>query len=245
MMSLTPFENALKYLGGVITFPLAPLFAFSVEQNHQVVIQRFGKIERIIDSGLHWAPPFYDYTNVFIGMRTHKFSGLHLIEKNGSPIIVSAILNCKVSDATNFIVKSQGKLEVPVNIIEGAIRDGCKSVPLISDTENDLRKHSDIIGEDIKVKAQMKINDYGITIDSIKITEANYAPEIIQQMLMKQQAEAYIKARSHVVDGAVGIIEETIKKLPNLSKETQEKVVVNLLTTLTSNNSVQPVVQLK
>ena len=42
----------------------------------------------------------------------------------------------------------------------------------------------------------MAINDYGITIDSIKITEANYAPEIIQQMLMKQQAEAYAKKQA-------------------------------------------------
>ena len=108
-----------------------------------------------------------------------------------------------------------------------------------------MRKHSDVIGDEIKAKVQEQVQKYGISINSIKITEANYASEVIQQMLMKQQAQAYIQARSQVVEGAVGIIKETIQKLPNLAKEAQEKIVVNLLTTLTSNNSVQPVVQLQ
>ena len=244
-MSLTPLENALKYLGGIITFPIAPLFTYSVNQNYCCVIQRFGKVDRIMYEGLRWAPPFCDEKLVFIGTQTHKFSGLHLIEKNGSPILVSAILNYRISNPIKYIVAADAKTEVVMNMVEGAIRDGCKSVALISDTENDLRKHSDVVSEEIKKKVKEQVLKYGISINSIKITEANYAPEIIQQMLMKQQAQAYIQARSQVVEGAVGIIEETIKKLPNLSKEAQEKVVVNLLTTLTSNNSVQPVVQLQ
>ena len=244
-MSLTPLENALKYLGGIITFPIAPLFTYSVNQNYCYVIQRFGKVDRIMYEGLRWAPPFCDEKILFLGTQTHKFSGLHLIEKNGSPILVSAILNYRISNPIKYIVAADAKTEVVMNMVEGAIRDGCKSVALISDTENDLRKHSDVVSEEIKKKVKEQVLKYGIIIDSIKITEANYAPEIIQQMLMKQQAQAYIQARSQVVEGAVGIIEETIKKLPNLSKEAQEKVVVNLLTTLTSNNSVQPVVQLQ
>jgi len=244
-MALNPLENALKYFGGIVTFPIAPLFALSVNQNYCCVIKRFGKVDRVIDSGLSWAPPFCEDILVFIGTSTHKFSGLHLIEKNGSPIIVSAILNYHISNPAKYVVAADAKTEVVMNMVEGAIRDGCKSVALISDTENDLRKHSDVIGDEIKTKVQERVQKYGISIDSIKITEANYAPEIIQQMLMKQQAQAYIQARTQVVEGAVGIIEETIKKLPNLSKFAQEKVVINLLTTLTSNNSVQPVVQLQ
>jgi len=244
-MALTPLENALKYIGGVLTFPIAPVFGYSVNQNYCCIIQRFGKVDRVMDAGLRWAPPFCDEKLVFIGTQTHKFSGLHLIEKNGSPILVSAILNYHISNPINYVVAADAKTEVVMNMVEGAIRDGCKSVALISDTENDLRKHSDVIGDEIKAKVQEQVQKYGISINSIKITEANYASEVIQQMLMKQQAQAYIQARSQVVEGAVGIIKETIQKLPNLSKEAQEKIVVNLLTTLTSNNSVQPVVQLQ
>lgn len=64
-------------------------------------------------------------------------------------------------------------------------------------------------------------------------------------MLMKQQAQAYIDARSNIVKGSIDIINDTVKMIPDLSNETKEKIITNLLTTLTSNSNAQPVIQLK
>ncbi len=181
----------------------------------------------------------------FLGVRTHKFTGLRVSDKHGTPIIVSAILNYNDSDPAKFIIGANGIADVVFNATEGAIRDGCRAKPLVSDSEEDLRKHSDVVSQSIEKDIVSKIDPFGITIGSLKLTEMNYSPEIMQHMLMKQQANAYIEARSTIVDGTIGIVQDAIKKFPDLSVETQEKIISNLMTTLTSNNPVSSVIQLK
>ena len=74
----------------------------------------------------------------------------------------------------------------------------------------------------------------------------NYAPEIAQQMLIKQQADAYVKAKEAIVESSVSIVEEVLERMKplNLSSATQDKMVLNLLTVIASGNSTQPTLPL-
>lgn len=237
MNPLTPFENSLKYLCGAL---FAPLGIFSVRQNYRMVLSRFGKIDRVAEPGLRWAPPFRICRSVFMGAMTHTLKDLHILDENGTPIIVTAILQYRISDPVLFIVNSNSKIDILERISQANIRSACSK--LSYDT---LRKDTQELTSQIRSSIESAITTYGVTIDTINIIEVNFAPEIAQQMLMKQQAKAYLEARKEIVDGAIGVAKDTIKRLPDLSKDAQEKIVCNLLTTLTSSSSPQPVVQLR
>ena len=113
-----------------------------------------------------------------------------------------------------------------------------------SKQEDDIKSNSKSMLDKITEESNNKLEEYGITVDSVQITEAVYAPEIAHSMLMKQQAKATVDARTEIVNGAVGIIQDTLDKFPNLSTETKNKLTINLLTTISSNNT-QPVVNLE
>jgi hypothetical protein len=66
-------------------------------------------------------------------------------------------------------------------------------------------------------------------------------------MLRRQQAEAVLAARKTLVEGAVGMVEMALKRLSEggmvqLDEERKAAMVNNLLVTLVSEQSTQPVV---
>lgn len=242
--NLTRIELALKYIAGALTGPLGLM---SIPKNNVVVIQRFGKVDRVVEHGLRWAPLGSVLTKVFTGIQTHKFDKLPMIDSAGAPILCSAVMNYKVTNPSDFIVnlnhnnKSANAKEVIYNMTEGVMRECFKSLPLNSGTTN-LRNSTQGITKDIITQANGKIQVFGVEVDSFIVTDVNYAPEVMQQMLMKQQAQAFVDARQELVSGVVGIINNTIEQMPHLSKDVRDKITVNLFTTLTSNTSSQPVI---
>lgn len=242
--NLTRIELALKYVAGAFTGPLGLM---SIPKNNVAVIQRFGKVDRIVEHGLRWAPLGGDRSIVFTGIRTHKFEKLPMIDAVGSPILCSAVMNYKVTNPSDFIVnlnhdnQNVNAKEVIYNMTEGVMRECFKSLPLNSGTTN-LRNSTPGITKAIITQTNGKIHVFGVEVDSFIVTDVNYAPEVMQQMLMKQQAQAFVDARQELVSGVVGIINNTIDKMPHLSKDVRDKITVNLFTTLTSNTSSQPVI---
>lgn len=66
-------------------------------------------------------------------------------------------------------------------------------------------------------------------------------------MLRRQQAQAMIDARRQIIDSAVGMVDEAIKRLSkenivDLDEERKAAMVNNLLVVLTSEQYTQPVV---
>jgi len=50
-------------------------------------------------------------------------------------------------------------------------------------------------------------------VEDVRITHLAYAPEIAGAMLKRQQAGAIIAARRQIVEGAVAIVRDTIRRL--------------------------------
>ncbi|WP_289500097.1 hypothetical protein [Gloeocapsopsis sp. IPPAS B-1203] len=66
-------------------------------------------------------------------------------------------------------------------------------------------------------------------------------------MLRRQQASAIIDARRQLVEGAVGMVNEALKRLSEqqiieLDEERKASMINNLLVVLTSDQNAQPVV---
>jgi len=93
---------------------------------------------------------------------------------------------------------------------------------------------------------QERVNVAGIQVTNFELNDLAYAPEIAQQMLVRQQAEAVVDARKVIAHGAVEIVRETIKGLSEqgvtMSPEEKARMASNLVVVVCGEGSVSPVV---
>ncbi|NEO74097.1 MAG: SPFH domain-containing protein, partial [Moorea sp. SIO3H5] len=87
----------------------------------------------------------------------------------------------------------------------------------------------------------------GVEVIDSRISYLAYAPEIAQVMLRRQQAQAIIAARQEIIEGALSMVEMSIKRLNDnqiiqLDEETKAAMINNLLVVLTAEQNIQPVV---
>ena len=81
----------------------------------------------------------------------------------------------------------------------------------------------------------------------MRISSLVYAPEIAQAMLQRQQAGAIIAAREQIVEGAVTMVDQALKRLEaddivTMDEERRAQMVSNLLVVLCSDQRTQHVV---
>lgn len=244
---LSCLEWCVKGLGVIFTLPSMGLSGFvSVPTNHKAAIFRFGKLDRVLEKpGLHWLPLFYERVQCFAGTQTHRMDQLNVVDAAGNPIIVRALLEYNVEDPAALQIATGGSTSVLFNQAEQVVREACTKLPLLGEKGADIRSQIHDLGAAMVADLQHDANVFGIQVQRLTIVEARYAPEIASQMLMKQQAAAMVAARKEIMAGALGIVNDTLAEFPGVSVATKEKIICNLLVTLTSHQQAAPVVPLQ
>jgi len=91
---------------------------------------------------------------------------------------------------------------------------------------------------------QQKANIAGVSILGFDLTDLQYAPEIAQGMLVRQQAQALLDARKIIVEGATTIVTGAVQQLAQngikLDVRDQTRLVSNLLAVICSDSKVVP-----
>ena len=217
----------------------------TVPPNTAVALFRFGKLDRVLDkAGLYWLPLFYSEIRVFTGTQSHKMDELHVVDAAGNPIIVRALLEYSVEDPAALHIATNSSLQVLFNSAEQVVREACSRLPLLGERGHDIRSQTNEIGASMLADLQPDASVFGVIVQRLVIVEARYAPEIASQMLMKQQASAMVGARKQIVAGALNVVRDTLREYPNLGDVSRERLITNLLVTLTSHQSTQPVLPL-
>jgi regulator of protease activity HflC (stomatin/prohibitin superfamily) len=120
-------------------------------------------------------------------------------------------------------------------------------VPDDEQGETSLRGSSQEIALRLKEAIQSKVDVAGIEVTEARITHLAYAPEIAAAMLQRQQASAIVDARTLIVQGAVGMVQQALTQLDengivDLDEERKAQMVSNLLVVLCGNKDAQPIV---
>lgn len=94
---------------------------------------------------------------------------------------------------------------------------------------------------------QERLNVAGVEIVETRLTHLAYATEIASAMLQRQQSTAILSARKVIVEGAVSITEETIKRLEKdtgmqLSDDKKLQLINNMMVTIISERGSQPII---
>lgn len=235
----------------IIFLPILLFGFFVVNPREEIVVLRFGKYVATINTqGIRWIHP--------VGRALHRISTRDttldiatttVVEKNGNPIEISAVVLYRVQDTYKAALHVESYRNFIADQAGAVIKRVASQYPYetASDEVACLKKENDAVTVSFISELQEAVNPAGIRVLNVRLNDLTYAPEIAQAMLMRQQAMALIDARKTIVEGAVEIVRDAIERLQQAGLEVDElerdQLVSNLLVVLCSGERAQPVVQ--
>jgi len=245
-----------------------------IEPNEARVMIFFGKYKGTVkDNGFFWVNPFYSKNKLTLRARNLDAAQIKVNDKKGNPIEIGQVVVWRIVDTykASFDIDNTSKaspLQQGVKVIN--IQEKMKAyedfVKVQSDaalryvagmfaydhSENEdenltLRAGGQEINEILERQLNERLAIAGIEIVEARVNYLAYAPEIAAVMLRRQQADAIIAAREKIVEGAVSMVKQALKKLSEekiieLDDDKKAAMVSNLLVVLCSDERPQPIV---
>ena len=207
-------------------FGLAGLF--TVQPNQGVVLQLFGRyIGTVKAPGLKWANPFYSKKAISLRVRNFETSKMKVNDHDGNPIEIAAVVVWKVVNTAEALFEVDDYEDFVAVQSEAALRNMASRHPYDSeDHEISLRGSTAEICQQLEKDIQERLDKAGVDVIESRISHLAYAPEIAAAMLQRQQAGAVVAARTKIVEGAVGMVEDALdhlseKRIVQLDEERQ------------------------
>lgn len=251
-------------IGGIIAYDdpiylvIVPLIIFVirgffvVNPNGSKVLVLFGDYKGTVkNNGFFWTNPFYTRQRISLRARNFDSERLKVNDKIGNPIMINVILVWKVSD-TYKAAFDVDKYEHFVRVqTDAAVRKlaGSYSYDNFDEdrTEATLRSGMDEVNEALEHEITERLAIAGIEVMEARIGYLAYAPEIASSMLKRQQAVAIVAARKKIVEGAVWMVEDALKKLADdkvieFDDDKKATMISNLMVVLCGDKEVTPVI---
>ncbi|WP_341812655.1 SPFH domain-containing protein [Wolbachia endosymbiont (group A) of Conops quadrifasciatus] len=224
---------------------------FINDPNEARVIEFFGHyIGTYFKSGICVTLPFSSKYIVSLKFQNINTEKIKVNDANGSPIEISAVIVWRVNSPAKAYYNVNNYHEFVFVQSDSVIRELASNYPYDSESdEESLRKNSDKISDELRSMLQQRLDIAGIEITEARISHLAYSSEIAQAMLRRQQSHAITSARRHIVQNAIGIVEEVIahfEKNKSLQLDGKQKVqlINNLFVALISEQDAQPTISL-
>ena len=243
----------MVFLGGVVVAAVAILILacgfFMIQPNQAAVLTLFGEYRGTERSeGLRWVWPWMMRNKISVRAHNVHSDRVKINDLRGNPIEIACNVVWRVADTAqaSFDVDDYKSF---VNIqIEAGLRTVGSRHPYddLDGEEITLRSSADVVNRELLEELNDRLKVAGLIVDEAGLTHLAYAAEIASAMLRRQQAEAVIAARSKLVMGAVGMVEEALAKLSEdniveLDDERRAAMVSNLMVVLCGEREAQPV----
>jgi len=236
--------HVLTFAPTFFAFLLASFFV--VYPQEEVLLMYWGKLCKIVKTPGFQSYDWFGRKLIRISTRIRNFDikKTTVVDQNGNPIIVSAVVTYKIVDTVKAAFSVLNVNDYMERQAVACLKKVCSQYPYESKDGHSLQKESDTVSKQMRAQLQKKALLCGVSVISFELCDLQYAPEIAQGMLVRQQATALLDARKVIVDGAVGIVNNAIYKLAEtgikLSSQEQSRLVSNLLTVICSDARVQP-----
>lgn len=245
--------NGLLVLGCIVGYLLALLLFTSltiVAPGDTKVVQFFGRyVGSIRKQGLLLTIPLSSKKRVSVKVRNFETNELKVNDADGNPINIAAIVVWQVADTAKSVFAVEAYEDFVKVQAESALRHIATSHPYDfgEPGEESLRGSTDLVSGELAEEVAARIAIAGLEVVETRISSLAYAAEIAQAMLQRQQASAVLAARSKIVEGAVGMVEQALDRLETdeivtLDDERKAAMVSNLLVVLCSDSRSTPVI---
>jgi regulator of protease activity HflC (stomatin/prohibitin superfamily) len=245
-------QRASLPLTGILTIPLLMFLSkgFTIlEPNLAAVLTFFGRYAGTIRTdGFFWYNPFCKQRRMSLRANNLNTATLKVNDRAGNPVEVAAVIVWRVMDTARAAFDVEDYVAYITMQSESAVRQVVSSRWYDGDAQgrNSLRADLDAVAELLTGTIQEHSGLAGLEIIEARISHLAYAPEIAGAMLRRQQAEAVVAARTHIVEGAVGMVRLALDQLKaeqvvDLADVDRVRLVTNLLTVLVSDTETHPV----
>ncbi|GAA3142804.1 SPFH domain-containing protein [Planomonospora alba] len=234
-------------LWGVVAVLVSTGFTV-VNPNEAKVVQFLGRyVGTVSQAGFQCVLPLTTKQRVTLRVRNFETAKLKVNDADGNPVEIAAVVVYKVTDTAKAAFSVDDYEEYVAIQSEAAVRHLATSHPYDAHEEGrtSLRDGAEVAGE-LTTELRERTELAGVEVLEARITHLAYAPEIAQAMLVRQQAAQVVAARTHIVSGAVGMVQLALTKLADegvvdLDEERKAQMVSNLLVVLCGDRATQPV----
>ncbi|HRL50572.1 MAG TPA: SPFH domain-containing protein [Propioniciclava sp.] len=245
--------SAVGVVASVVAFVLFLLVVSSltiVAPGDTKVTQFFGRyLGTVRKQGLLMTVPLTTKKKVSVKVRNFETNELKVNDADGNPINIAAIVVWQVADTAKSVFAVEQYEDFVTVQAESALRHVASSHPYdFADAgEESLRGSTDLVSRELAEEVAARITIAGLEVVETRISSLAYAAEIAHAMLQRQQASAVLAARSKIVEGAVGMVEQALARLEaddvvTLDEERKAAMVSNLLVVLCSDSRSTPVI---
>ena len=243
-----------RVVGGFVGVTLVVVLLVSsfviVVPGQTSVRQFFGRyIGTVRRPGIALVPPLTNGKKVSVKVHNFETSEIKVNDLDGNPIDIAAIVVWQVADTARAVFAVEAYEEFIKAQAESALRHVATTHPYDEPGpgETSLRGGTDVVSAELAAEVAARVALAGLEIVEVRISSLAYAPEIAQAMLQRQQAGAVIAAREQIVEGAVTMVDQALKRLEaddivTMDEERRAQMVSNLLVVLCSDQRTQPVV---
>ena len=243
----------LRIVAGSVGLLIAlPLFgSFTIVVPGETSVRQFlGRyIGTVRHTDLVLVPPLTTGKRVSIKVHNFETNELKVNDLDGNPVNIAAIVVWQVADTARAVFAVEAYEEFIKAQAESALRHVATTHPYDEPGpgETSLRGGTDVVSAELAAEVAARVALAGLEIVEVRISSLAYAPEIAQAMLQRQQAGAVIAAREQIVEGAVTMVDQALKRLEaddivTMDEERRAQMVSNLLVVLCSDQRTQPVV---
>ncbi|MDD2234282.1 MAG: SPFH domain-containing protein [Desulfitobacteriaceae bacterium] len=221
-----------------------------VQPNKAYAIIFFGSyLGTIREPGFWFTVPFSIRKSVSLRVRNFNSKMLKVNDTAGNPVEIAAVVVFKVVDTAKALFDVD-KYEQFVEIqSETALRHVANRYPYDNYEHGgySLRGNAEEVAMELAGELQQRLLLAGVEVTEARLTHLAYSTEIAGAMLQRQQANAILAARQIIVEGAVGMVQMAIERMEkdqvvHLDEERKAAMINNLLVTIVSERSAQPVV---
>jgi regulator of protease activity HflC (stomatin/prohibitin superfamily) len=221
-----------------------------VQPGQTKVVRFFGSyVGTVRRPGLWWILPLTDRRSMSIRVRNFETNHLKVNDADGNPVEIAAIVVWQVADTSRAVFAVDDYVNFVQVQAESALRHVATTHPYDDPTDEgtSLRGSTDVVAAELAQEVAQRVTIAGVEIVEVRISHLAYAAEIAQAMLRRQQANAVVAARSRIVEGAVGMVEQALAALNErgiveLDEERKAAMVSNLLVVLCAEQPASPVV---
>lgn len=243
-------QNIFAAVICTILFSLLPSGVNVVQPNEAKVITFFGRyVGSICNSGIWMTYPITSRAKISLRVRNFNSKILKVNDVAGNPIEIAAVVVFRVIDSAKAVFDVEDYEQFVEIQSETALRHVAAKYPYDSFEEQSysLRGNTEEVAGVLSRELQERLALAGVKVIEARLTHLAYATEIASAMLQRQQASAILAARQKIVEGAVGMAQMAIAQLQKeniveLDEERKVMMINNLLISIVSDRSSQPVI---
>ena len=184
------YSWGVPIIGGVIAFFLLIASAYVVKQWENVAVIRFGRIIKIVGTGLHFKIPLVDsIQRADLRMQTVDLRGQFAITKDNISVGIDAVVFMKIEDAEKVILSIKNYEEAVSKYAQTSIRNVIGRYSL-----DELLESREEIAISLKDVIDGLSKDWGIDITRAELQDISLPGDMKRAFAVQAEAERESKA---------------------------------------------------